>query len=248
MHEQETDFGFERVPEADKGRRVEGVFDAVAGRYDLMNDLMSLGLHRWWKRFAAELSRVRPGQRVLDLASGTGDMARLFAARTGATGRVVASDTNARMLSRARDRLVDEGRVGEVSYALGDAESLPFADNCFHCVCIAFGLRNVTRKERALASMYRVLRPGGQALILEFSHLALPWLTPLYDAYSFRVIPRLGRMVAGDAAPYRYLAESIRVHPDQAALRAMLEQAGFERCRHHNLSAGIVALHRAHKL
>ena len=248
MQGRETDFGFERVPETDKRRRVEGVFDAVAGRYDLMNDLMSFGLHRWWKRFAAELGRVRPGDRVLDLASGTGDMARLFAARVGPAGQVVASDTNPRMLSRARARLVDDGWVAGVSYARGDAECLPFADNCFHCVCIAFGLRNVTGKERALASMYRVLRPGGQALILEFSRLVLPWLAPLYDAYSFGVIPRLGRTVTGDSAPYRYLAESIRMHPDPVALQAMMEQAGFERCRYHHLSAGIVALHRGHKL
>ena len=175
-------------------------------------------------------------------------MARLLAQRTGPCGQVVLADISPRMLEVARGRLIDRGRVGGMSYTLGDAESLPFADDSFHCMCIAFGLRNVTRKQRALQSMYRVLKPGGQALILEFSHLTLPLLTPLYDAYSFRVLPALGRLVVGDAAPYRYLAESIRMHPDQATLRAMMEEAGFERCRFHNLSAGVVALHRGFKL
>ena len=244
----DTDFGFERVPRSAKRGRVQEVFDAVAGRYDLMNDLMSFGLHRVWKRLAAELARIRPGQRVLDLAAGSGDMARLLAERAGPSGQVVVADINPRMLEVARVRLVDRGRVEGMSYTLGDAESLPFADNLFHCVCIAFGLRNVTRKERALQSMYRVLRPGGQVLILEFSHLIVPLLTPLYDAYSFRVLPALGRLVVGDAAPYRYLAESIRMHPDQATLQAMMEEAGFEQCRCHSLSAGVVALHRGYKL
>ena len=243
-----ADFGFERIPRAEKRERVKEVFDAVAERYDLMNDLMSFGLHRIWKRFAVELGRVRPGHRVLDLAAGSGDLARLFAARTGPSGQVVVADINPRMLERARVRLVDRGLVRGMSYALCDAESLPFAGNLFHCVCVAFGLRNVTGKERALRSMYRVLRPGGQALILEFSHLLLPALAPLYDAYSFRVIPALGRAVTGDGAPYRYLAESIRMHPDQAALQAMMETAGFERCCYHSLSAGVVALHRGCKL
>ncbi len=244
----ETDFGFERIPRSEKRGRVRDVFDTVAGRYDLMNDLMSLGLHRIWKRLAAELAGVRPGQQVLDLAAGTGDMARLLAERTGPAGQVVVADINARMLEGARLRLVDRGRVRGMSYTLGDAESLPFADNSFHCVCIAFGLRNVTGKERALRSMYRVLKPGGQALVLEFSHLLLPALAPLYDAYSFRVLPALGRIVVGDAAPYRYLAESIRMHPDQATLQAMMDEAGFERCRCHNFGAGVVALHRGYKL
>ena len=244
----DTDFGFERIPRSEKRGRVREVFDAVAGRYDLMNDLMSFGLHRAWKRLAAELARIRPGQRVLDLAAGSGDMARLLAERTGPSGQVVVADINPRMLEVARGRLVDRGRVEGMSYTLGDAESLPFADNLFHCVCIAFGLRNVTRKDWALQSMYRVLRPGGQVLILEFSHLIVPLLTPLYDAYSFRVLPALGRLVVGDAAPYRYLAESIRMHPDQATLQAMMEEAGFEQCRCHSLSAGVVALHRGYKL
>ena len=244
----EVDFGFERLPRSEKRGRVQEVFDTVAGRYDLMNDLMSFGLHRVWKRLAVELARVRPGQRVLDLAAGTGDMARLLAKRTGRSGQVVAADINPRMLELARVRLVDGGCVAGMEYTLGDAESLPFADNLFHCVCIAFGLRNVTRKDRALRSMFRVLRPGGQVLILEFSHLDLPLLTPLYDAYSFRMLPVLGRLVVGDAAPYRYLAESIRVHPDKAGLQAMMEEAGFEQCRCHSLNAGVVALHRGYKL
>ena len=244
----EVDFGFERVRPAEKRERVKEVFDTVAERYDLMNDLMSFGLHRAWKRLAVALGRIRPGQRVLDLAAGTGDMASLLSERTGPRGQVVVADINPRMLARARARLVDRGRVAGVSYAIGDAESLPFAEGQFHCVCIAFGLRNVTRKERALESIYRVLRPGGQALILEFSRLVVPALAPLYDAYSFKAIPELGRLVTGSAEPYRYLAESIRMHPDQSALQEMMEKAGFERCRFHNLSAGVVALHRGCKL
>ena len=244
----EADFGFERIPRSEKRGRVREVFDAVAERYDLMNDLMSFGLHRIWKRLAVELARVRPGHRVLDLAAGTGDMARLLADRAGTSGQVVVADINSRMLERARVRLVDRGLVEGMSYTLGDAESLPFADNSFHCVCIAFGLRNVTRKERAFESMYRVLRPGGQALVLEFSRLILPSLAPLHDAYTFRALPALGRIVVGDAAPYHYLAESIRMHPDQATLQSMMEEAGFERCRCHRLSAGVVALHRGYKL
>ena len=244
----EADFGFERVPRSEKRGRVQEVFDTVAGRYDLMNDLMSFGLHRVWKRVAAELARIRPGQRVLDLAAGSGDMAHLMVQRTGPSGQVVVADINSRMLEVARVRLVDRGRVEGLSYTIADAESLPFAEGFFHCVCIAFGLRNVTRKERALRSMYRVLKPGGQALILEFSRPVVPLLAPFYDAYSFRALPALGRLVVGDGAPYRYLAESIRVHPDQATLQAMMEEAGFELCRCHNLSAGVVALHRGYKL
>ena len=244
----ETDFGFTRVPREEKRERVRAVFDAVAGRYDLMNDLMSFGLHRAWKRLAVEIARVRPGQRVLDLAAGTGDVACRLAARTGPSGQVVVADVNPGMLERARARLIDRGRVEGMGYARCDAESLPFPDNLFHCVFIAFGLRNVTGKERALRSMYRVLRPGGQVLILEFSRLVVPALVPLYDAYSFRAIPILGKIVTGTAAPYRYLAESIRMHPGPCALQAMMEEAGFERCRFHRLSAGVVAVHRGYKL
>jgi demethylmenaquinone methyltransferase/2-methoxy-6-polyprenyl-1,4-benzoquinol methylase len=243
-----THFGYEAVPESEKAQRVRGVFDSVASRYDLMNDLMSFGIHRLWKRFAIGLSGVRSGQRVLDLASGTGDLAARLAGLVGPRGQVVMTDINAAMLSRGRDRMLDEGRVGNVAYAQVDAEALPFADDSFDCVTIAFGLRNVTHKDRALAEMHRVLRPGGRALVLEFSHPTTAPLRAAYDLYSFRVLPRLGRLVTEDEASYRYLAESIRVHPDQATLRDMLESAGFERCDFHNLTGGIVAVHRGFKL
>ena len=241
---EKTHFGYEEVAEADKARRVRGVFESVAGRYDLMNDLMSLGLHRYWKRFAVEVTNTRPGMRVLDIAGGTGDLARLFADRVKETGMVVLSDINGAMLARGRDRLVDSGRI--VPAVRCDAEKLPFAGNAFDRVAIAFGLRNVTHKEAALAEMLRVLKPGGVAAVLEFSHVYPP-LAPVYDWYSFNVLPRLGRLVAGDEASYRYLAESIRMHPDQAALKAMMEQAGFGRVEVHNLTAGVVALHLGHK-
>jgi demethylmenaquinone methyltransferase/2-methoxy-6-polyprenyl-1,4-benzoquinol methylase len=235
-----SDFGYEQVTPEEKTRRVGGVFDSVAGRYDLMNDLMSGGLHRLWKRYAVTLSQVRAGARVLDLAGGTGDMARLFAQRVGAGGLVVHTDINASMLAAGRDRLLDAGLV--LPTVRCNAEALPFASRSFDCVSIAFGLRNVTDKDRALAEMRRVIRPGGVALVLEFSHVA-PALAPAYDWYSFNVLPRLGRVVAGDEASYRYLAESIRMHPDQETLRAMMERAGFERVEYHNLTAGVVALH-----
>jgi demethylmenaquinone methyltransferase/2-methoxy-6-polyprenyl-1,4-benzoquinol methylase len=241
---EKTHFGYEEVAEADKARRVRGVFESVAGRYDLMNDLMSLGLHRYWKRFAVEVTSTRPGMRVLDIAGGTGDLARLFADRVKETGMVVLSDINGAMLARGRDRLVDSGRI--VPAVRCDAEKLPFAGNAFDRVAIAFGLRNVTHKEAALAEMLRVLKPGGVAAVLEFSHVYPP-LAPVYDWYSFNVLPRLGRLVAGDEASYRYLAESIRMHPDQATLKAMMEQAGFGRVEVHNLTAGVVALHLGHK-
>ena len=235
-----TDFGYERVTPDEKTRRVAGVFDSVAGKYDLMNDLMSGGLHRLWKRYAVTLSQVRAGSRVLDLAGGTGDMARLFAQRVGASGMVVHTDINASMLEAGRDRLIDAGVV--LPTVRCNAEALPFAPRSFDCVSIAFGLRNVTHKDRALAEMQRVLRPGGVALVLEFSHVAAP-LSRAYDWYSFNVLPRLGQMIANDAASYRYLAESIRMHPDQETLRAMMERAGFEGVEYHNLTAGVVALH-----
>ncbi|HSV21144.1 MAG TPA: bifunctional demethylmenaquinone methyltransferase/2-methoxy-6-polyprenyl-1,4-benzoquinol methylase UbiE [Casimicrobiaceae bacterium] len=235
-----ADFGYERVTPEEKTRRVGGVFDSVAAKYDVMNDLMSGGLHRWWKRYAVTLAQVRPGARVLDLAGGTGDMARLFAQRAGPSGLVVHTDINASMLAAGRDRLLDDGIV--LPTVRCNAEALPFASRSFDCVSIAFGLRNVTHKDRALAEMQRVLRPGGVALVLEFSRVARP-LAPAYDWYSFNVLPRLGRLVAGDAASYRYLAESIRMHPDQETLRTMMEQAGFERVEYHNLTAGVVALH-----
>ena len=239
-----TDFGFERVPARDKARRVRGVFDSVADRYDLMNDLMSAGTHRLWKRFTLSLANLRPGQRALDVAGGSGDLAAGLARQVGARGFVVLSDINTTMLARGRDRLIDAGIVGNVAFVQADAERLPFADGTFDCITIGFGLRNVTDKAAALASMYRVLKPGGQLLILEFSRPVAPGLAPLYDAYSFRVLPALGRLVAQDAGSYRYLAESIRTFPDQATLTAMLRDAGFDGCRYHNLTGGIVALHR----
>jgi demethylmenaquinone methyltransferase / 2-methoxy-6-polyprenyl-1,4-benzoquinol methylase len=235
-----THFGFEQVPPDEKTRRVRGVFDSVAQKYDLMNDLMSGGLHRLWKRFAIARSGVREGARVLDLASGTGDLARQFARRVGATGCVIHSDINGAMLAAGRDRLLDAGLV--LPTVQCNAEALPFADRTFDCVSIAFGLRNITHKEQALAEMRRVLRPGGVALVLEFSRVAAP-LAPAYDWYSFSVLPRLGKLVADDEASYRYLAESIRVHPDQEALKKLMEDAGFDLVDYHTLSAGVVALH-----
>jgi len=238
--DERTQFGFESVTPDEKTRRVRGVFDSVAPRYDMMNDLMSAGLHRMWKRFAVEMSGVRPGARVLDLAGGTGDLARLFARRAGKSGTVVMTDINGSMLVEGRDKLLDEAIA--LPTVQCNAESLPFASKAFDCVAIAFGLRNVTRKEAALAEMRRVLRPGGAALVLEFSRVAPP-LAPFYDWYSFNVLPRLGKAVAGDEASYRYLAESIRVHPDQAALAHMMEQAGFDRVEYQNVMAGVVAIH-----
>ncbi len=238
--DEKTQFGFEQVSPGEKARRVRGVFDSVAGKYDVMNDLMSAGLHRLWKRFAVNLANVRAGQRVLDLAGGTGDLARLFAARVGPTGVVVHTDINGAMLAAGRDRLIDLGLT--LPTAQCNAEALPFADRSFDAVTIAFGLRNVTRKDVALAEMRRVTRPGGMALVLEFSRVAAP-LAPAYDWYSFNVLPRLGKLIAGDSASYRYLAESIRVHPDQETLKQMMEQAGFDAVEYHNLTAGVVALH-----
>ena len=238
-----VDFGYERVAPEEKTRRVRGVFESVAGKYDLMNDLMSAGLHRLWKRYAVGVAAVREGARVLDLAGGTGDLARLFAKAAGATGRVVLTDINHAMLAEGRDKLIDLGAPLPVVQC--DAEALPFPDRSFDVVSIGFGLRNVTRKENALAEMRRVLVPGGAALVLEFSKVAAP-LAPAYDWYSFNVLPKLGRLVAGDEASYRYLAESIRMHPDQETLKAMMERAGFDAVEYHNLTAGVVALHVGH--
>jgi demethylmenaquinone methyltransferase/2-methoxy-6-polyprenyl-1,4-benzoquinol methylase len=244
MMKKTTDFGFDQVPEDEKARRVAGVFDSVAGRYDLMNDLMSLGLHRLWKRMLIEHSLVRRGDSVLDVAGGTGDVARLFAQRVGETGSVVLTDINRSMLQAGRDRLIDDGVI--LPAAQCDAERLPFSDESFDCVSVAFGLRNMTHKELALGEMLRVLKAGGRLLVLEFSRIWKP-LTPLYDAYSFQILPRLGRIIAGDADSYRYLAESIRMHPDQETLKEMMEHAGFDRVEYLDVSAGIIALHRGVK-
>ena len=239
-----TDFGFQAVPEDEKAQRVAGVFESVATRYDLMNDMMSAGMHRLWKRFAAEQSGLRPGQRVLDVAGGTGDLAKLFARRVGSGGQVILSDINSAMLALGRDRLLDAG-VNQCAVQC-DAEQLPFASDYFDCVSVGFGLRNMTHKDRALAEMLRVLRPGGRLLVLEFSSVWKP-LQPLYDTYSFKILPLLGKMIANDSDSYRYLAESIRMHPNQEQLKKLMELAGFERVEYFNLSAGVVALHRGYK-
>ncbi len=239
-----VDFGYERVAPKAKADRVRAVFDSVADRYDVMNDVMSLGIHRLWKRFTLGQTGLKPGQRALDVAGGTGDIATGLARQVGPTGQVVLSDINAAMLGHGRDRLLDAGFARSVECVLANAERLPFADASFHCVTIGFGLRNITDKAAALRSMYRVLKPGGQLLILEFSTPVAPGLKPVYDLYSFKVLPMLGRLIASDADSYRYLAESIRTFPDQGTLSGMMREAGFEGCKHHNLSGGIVALHQ----
>ncbi len=237
-----VDFGYEKVTPEEKTSRVRGVFDSVAGSYDLMNDLMSGGMHRLWKRFALSQTGLRPGQRALDVASGTGDLGAGVARQVGREGLAVLTDINREMLARGRDRLADKGIAAQVAFVIADAECLPFPDGSFDCVTIGFGLRNVTDKPAALRSMRRVLRPGGRLLVLEFSR-PRPEIRGAYDAYSFNVLPRLGGIVAGDAASYRYLAESIRMHPDQETLAGMMREAGFDDTRWHNLAAGIVALH-----
>jgi demethylmenaquinone methyltransferase/2-methoxy-6-polyprenyl-1,4-benzoquinol methylase len=243
-----TDFGYEEIPPTEKQGRVGAVFTSVAQNYDLMNDVMSFGIHRLWKRFTLELCGLRPGQRVLDLAGGTGDLALKQARIVGDSGEVVLADINADMLRRGRDRMIDRGLVGQVDTVQCNAEILPFADNHFDCITIAFGLRNVTDKAKALQSMRRVLKPGGRLCVLEFSHPLCQPLEKLYDLYSFSVLPRMGALIAGDRASYRYLAESIRRHPDQETLRRiMLDDGGFDEVEVHNLSGGIVALHRAFK-
>jgi demethylmenaquinone methyltransferase / 2-methoxy-6-polyprenyl-1,4-benzoquinol methylase len=243
-----VDFGYAKVPPADKAARVRAVFESVAPKYDVMNDLMSLGAHRLWKHFTLSLTGLRPGQCALDVAGGTGDLARGLLRQVSKSGRVVLSDVNPAMLEIGRDRLLDAGHVSNVECIVADAERLPFEDNAFDCVTIGFGLRNVTDKAAALKSMHRVLKPGGQLLVLEFSTPVAPGLKPIYDAYSFKVLPLLGKLVAQDAQSYRYLAESIRMHPNQEVLLEMLRTAGFSQTRYHNLSGGIVAVHRGYKI
>lgn len=244
MTEKTTHFGYQQVDWDEKQRRVAGVFDSVADNYDLMNDVMSFGIHRLWKRFAIEQSGARPGQRILDLAGGTGDLAARLSRLVGPQGEVVVGDINAAMLDVGRARLLDKGISGNVDFVQANAESLPFPPGRFDCITMAFGLRNVTDKQKALASMYQALKPGGRLLVLEFSTPVVPGLRQAYDLYSFRILPLMGRLIARDENSYRYLAESIRMHPDQQTLTQMMQAAGFEDCDYHNLSGGIVALHR----
>ncbi len=243
-----THFGFEQVAAEEKAGKVAEVFHSVASKYDVMNDVMSFGVHRLWKRYTIDMARARPGNRVLDLAGGTGDLTKAFAKQVGADGEVVLSDINSSMLGQGRIRLTDQGVLGNVRFVQANAEALPFPDNHFDVITIAFGLRNVTDKSKALASMYRVLKPGGRLLILEFSKPVIPGLAPIYDTYSFKILPKMGKMIAGDEESYRYLAESIRMHPDQETLKQMMVDVGFERADYYNLTGGIVALHRGYKL
>ncbi|MDO8990205.1 MAG: bifunctional demethylmenaquinone methyltransferase/2-methoxy-6-polyprenyl-1,4-benzoquinol methylase UbiE [Sideroxyarcus sp.] len=240
-----THFGFETVDETEKAKKVAGVFTSVASKYDIMNDLMSVGLHRIWKRFAVGLANVHEGQRVLDIAGGSGDIARLFLDKVGSRGQVVLTDINNAMLRVGRDRLLDEGKPTPTAQC--DAEHLPFPDNYFDCVSIAFGLRNVTHKDAALREMHRVLKPGGRVIVLEFSKVAKP-LEKMYDLYSFKLLPKMGEIIANDSESYRYLAESIRMHPGQEELKQMMVDAGLERVEYFNMTGGVVAVHRGYKL
>lgn len=248
MSENKTHFGYQNVDASAKAGMVGQVFDSVAAKYDVMNDLMSFGVHRLWKRFTIDQSGVRAGHSILDIAGGTGDLAAQFSRRVGKEGRVVLADINASMLRTGRDKLVDSGLIGNIVYTQANAEELPFEDESFDCITIAFGLRNVTDKDKALASMNRVLKPGGRLLILEFSKPVLPLLSKAYDAYSFSALPLMGKLVANDAESYRYLAESIRMHPDQATLEDMMGTAGFAKTSYHNLTGGVVALHKGFRV
>jgi len=242
-----THFGYQDIPVTEKQQKVAEVFHSVAHKYDIMNDLMSAGVHRLWKRFTIEMSGARSGQQILDLAGGTGDLAALFAPRVGAQGTIVLADINDSMLKVGRDRMIDRGLISNISYAQVNAECLPFADNSFDCVTIAFGLRNVTEKQQALESIFRVLKPGGRLLVLEFSKPVYHWLSKIYDQYSFNILPKIGKWITGDQESYQYLAESIRVHPGQDELKQMFADAGFADNEYHNLTGGIVALHRGFK-
>jgi len=241
------DFGFSEVPLEEKVKKVKGVFDSVDAKYDVMNDVMSFGIHRLWKRHAIELSGIRPGNKVLDLAGGTGDLTKAFAKRVGKTGQVVLADINESMVRVGRDRLINEGVMGNVDYTITNAEALTYPDNTFDLVTISFGLRNVTNKDKALAEMARVLKPGGQLMVLEFSKVTQPLLAKAYDFYSFNILPKMGKLIANDEASYQYLAESIRMHPDQETLKQMMLDAGFDKADYLNMSQGIVALHRGWK-
>lgn len=243
----QTDFGFKQVDKQQKASLVANVFDSVAAKYDVMNDLMSMGIHRLWKRYTIDCANARPGNKILDIAGGTGDLTAKFSRLVGPTGRVTLADINHAMLEVGRDKLRDRGLINNIDYVQADAEALPFPDNHFDIVTMAFGLRNVTEKQNALNSIYRVLKPGGRLLVLEFSKPTSEQLSKLYDTYSFHVLPKMGQLVAGDSESYQYLAESIRMHPDQETLKGMFEQAGFEQCDYHNLTGGIVALHRGYK-
>jgi len=248
VSENKTHFGYQNVDASAKAGMVGQVFDSVAAKYDVMNDFMSFGVHRLWKRFTIDQSGVRAGQSILDIAGGTGDLAAQFSRRVGKEGQVVLADINASMLRTGRDKLLDSGLIGNIVYTQANAEELPFEDESFDCITIAFGLRNVTDKDKALVSMNRVLKPGGRLLILEFSKPVLPLLSKAYDAYSFSALPLMGKLVANDAESYRYLAESIRMHPDQATLENMMGNAGFAKTRYHNLTGGVVALHKGFKV
>ncbi len=241
------DFGFAEVPLEEKVKKVKGVFDSVSSNYDIMNDVMSMGVHRLWKRHTIELSGIRPGNVVLDLAGGTGDLTKAFAKRVGKTGRVVLADINESMVRVGRDRLINAGIAGNVEYTITNAEALAFPDNTFDVCTIAFGLRNVTNKDKALEELYRVLKPGGQLMILEFSKVTQPLFAKFYDFYSFNILPKMGKLIANDEESYQYLAESIRMHPDQETLKQMMLDAGFDKAEYLNMSEGIVALHRGWK-
>jgi demethylmenaquinone methyltransferase/2-methoxy-6-polyprenyl-1,4-benzoquinol methylase len=243
-----THFGYQQVDADKKESLVAGVFDSVASKYDVMNDVMSFGIHRIWKKIALAHTGLKKGQCALDVAGGTGDLTIELSKQVGAEGEVVMSDINATMLEQGRRRLIDKGIAGNVKFVVANAEDLPFEDNSFDCITIAFGLRNVTHQDRALASMYRVLKPGGRLLVLEFSKPVMPGLDKAYDFYSFNILPKMGKVIANDEDSYRYLAESIRMHPDQATLKKMMQDAGFERCTYHNMTGGIVALHKGFKL